>query len=318
MNWRRRAPLVLFILPWIFLLVAPGARAARVDCTALLKGAATAGVTPTLYLDPDYGIARLESGSNHCLEPIEEWKRRGLPLKSSGKPPSSQPEAVEAPAQASAPAPKAAPEAVREAILPVPAPQPLEKVEPCGRALEEFWQGTMVAVRGVSYRLVRVYTIDLNSDNRVDDVGFLLKAQGKPDLAISYLGGDLPAATLPELQLSDESIIERLCFESRALAAQGTSAQGIPDLAAELKASMKIKATPKKPGPAKEAKSKGKPEAVTADEESSPWIWVILGLSVLLLAGGGAAWFFLLRGRADDDDDDDEEDEEDEEDDDDD
>ena len=78
-------------------------------------------------------------------------------------------------------------------------------------------------VGGVRYSLVRVYTIDLDSDNRVDDVGFRLKAPGKPDLAISYLGGDLPGATLPELQLSDEGVIERLCFESRSFEMLETS-----------------------------------------------------------------------------------------------
>ncbi|MCH7486179.1 MAG: hypothetical protein IIC04_04250, partial [Proteobacteria bacterium] len=102
MTWRRRGPLALFITIGVFLLVAPGARAARVDCGVLLKAAAKAGVTPTLYLDPDYGITRLESGGDYCLEPIEEWRLRGLHLKSSGKTPPPQPEAAESPAQAPA------------------------------------------------------------------------------------------------------------------------------------------------------------------------------------------------------------------------
>jgi hypothetical protein len=96
MNWRRRGPWVLSIV--IFLLLAPGARSARVDCGPLLKAAADAGLTPTLYLDPDYGITRLESGADYCVEPIEEWRLRHLSLKSSGKPPSPQPEADESPA----------------------------------------------------------------------------------------------------------------------------------------------------------------------------------------------------------------------------
>ena len=40
MNWRCRGPLVLSMLIGIFLLVAPGARSARVDCGPLLKAAA--------------------------------------------------------------------------------------------------------------------------------------------------------------------------------------------------------------------------------------------------------------------------------------
>ena len=354
MMWRRRGPLALFILIGLignFLLVAPASRAARVDCGVILDAARKAGVTPTLYLDPDYGIARLESGGDHCAEPIEEWRLRGSHLKSSGKappPPAAESPAQEpapkAPAQETAPAPVAPPEAAREAPAPPPAPapvappvaprkapapppapvpesppeavreeapapppsRPLERGEPCDRALDEFWRGTVVAVGGVNYSLVRVYTIDLDSDNRVDDVGFRLKAPGKPDLMISYLRGDLPGSSLPELQISDEGVIERLCFETRAFEMGRASTQAIPDLAAELRSRMQIKASPKESGPAKEA------EAPAPDGEIPLWMWVVLGLAVLMMGGGGAAWFFLIRGQADDEDDDDEDDEEDE------
>ena len=203
MPWRRLGPLVLI---FIAALSSRGALAARVDCGVLLKGAAEAGVTPTLYLDPVYGIARLESGGDHCVEPIEEWRVRGLPLKSSGKAPRPAPEAAESPAQAPADPPEAAketpaqapagpPEAVKD--TPAPTPRPRETAEPCDRAIDEFWQGTVVAVGNVSYSLVRVYTIDLNSDNRVDDVGFRLKARRKPDLVISYFRGNPPPAPCP-------------------------------------------------------------------------------------------------------------------------
>ncbi len=349
MTWRRRGPLALFITIGVFLLVAPGARAARVDCGVLLKAAAKAGVTPTLYLDADYGITRLESGGDYCLEPIEEWRLRGLHLKSSGKTPPPQPEAAESPAPPPAPelapaappeaarkapappparepAPAAPPEAARKAPVPPPArelapaappeparapppPRPLETGEPCDRALDEFWRGTVVAVRGVSYRLDRVYTIDLDSDNRVDDVGFRLKAQGKPDLVISYLRGDLPGGSIPDLRLSDEGVIERLCFGSLTIETAAAPSVAIPDLAAETRSRMKIRFSPKESGAAEEAEAA---EETAADEDIPLWMWVVLGLAVLMMGGGGTAWFFLIRGQADDEDEEDgEEDEED-------
>ena len=304
MMWRRRGPLALFILIGIFLLVAVGAGAARVDCGVLLKGAAEAGVTPTLYLDPDYGIARLESGGDHCVEPIEEWRKRDLHLKSSGKAESPAPEAAESPAQA--PAPAAPPAASRDAPAPPP-PRPRETAEPCDRDIGEFWRGTAVAVGDVSYRLIRAYTIDQDSDNRADDVGFRLKARGKPEFVIFYLRGELPAASLPELQLSDEGVIERLCFGNRVFETPGTPTRPIPDLAAETKSRMEFKTSPKESGAAAEAAAEA-----AADDDIPLWMWVILGLAVLMMGGGGAAWFFLIRGRAGDvDEEDGEEDEED-------
>ena len=291
MTWRRRGPLALIILIGIFLLVAPGAWAARVDCGVLLKGAADAGVTPTLYLDPDYGVARLESGGDYCLEPIEVWKARGLALKSSGKPPGAG--AAESPAQA--PASAAPPGAAREtAPLPPPPPRPRQMAEPCDMDIGEFWHGTVIAVGDVSYRLVRVYTIDLDSDNRVDDVGFRLKARRQPDLVISYLRGDLPGGTIPELQLSDEGVIERLCFGNLVFEMPRASTQTIPDLAAETKSRMEFKTSPKESVAAKEAPA--------ADDEIPLWMWLVLGLAVFMMVGAGAAWFFLIRGQADDED----------------
>ena len=147
-----------------------------------------------------------------------------------------------------------------------------------------------------------VYTIDLDSNNRVDDVGFRLKARRKPDLVISYLRGDPPGGTIPELQLSDEGVIERLCFGIRVFEMPRASTQTIPDLAAETKSRMDIKAPPKESETAK--------VAPPADEEMPLWMWLVPGLAVLMMGGGGAAWFFLIRGRADDEDDDDEEEDE--------
>ena len=144
MPWRRMGPMLLI---FIAALSSRGSLAVRVEC-----------------------------GGDFYLEPIEEWRARGVVLKSSGKPPRAGPEVAEVPpAQAPAVPPAGPPEAAKEA--PAPPPRTRETAEPCDRAIDEFWQGTEVAVGGVSYRLARVYTIDLDSDNRVDDVGFRLKTR---------------------------------------------------------------------------------------------------------------------------------------------
>jgi hypothetical protein len=84
----------------------------------------------------------------------------------------------------------------------------------CARRVESLWRPAEHIVANVRYRLARVFTLDDDYDGRVENVGFLLRADGRPDLILFYFDAeDRPsAATVPSLQLSDEREIGRLCF----------------------------------------------------------------------------------------------------------
>lgn len=83
----------------------------------------------------------------------------------------------------------------------------------CDRRVEEFWPSGDHIVAGERYRLERVFTLDDDRDGRVENVGFLLRAPGRPDLLMFYFDaeGKPSAATVTTLRRDDDDI-GRLCF----------------------------------------------------------------------------------------------------------
>lgn len=115
---------------------------------------------------------------------------------------------VDAPARTETPAqPDAAPRPRAKA----PAPPPGTA---CDRRVEEFWPSGEHIVAGERYRLERVFTVDDDYDDRVENVGFLLRAPGRPDLLMFYFDaeGKPTAATVLTLKRDDDGDIGRLCF----------------------------------------------------------------------------------------------------------
>lgn len=84
----------------------------------------------------------------------------------------------------------------------------------CDRRVEEFWPSGDHIVAGDRYRLERVFTLDDDRDGRVENVGFLLRAPGRPDLLMFYFDaeGKPSAATVTTLKRDAAADIGRLCF----------------------------------------------------------------------------------------------------------
>lgn len=211
-----------------------------------------------------------------------------------------------------APKPAAPKPAAPEPAAPKPtAPVPTGKL--CDKSLSEFWKQGKHLIKGTTYWLSQVYTIDRNGDGITEDVGFRLKAKGKPDLLISYLadGNQISARSLPRLALPDETLIQRLCFgqlifaelsKKQLVPVEKKKVFDIPDLARE----MKIKTGEISEEP--ETAAKGDAEKTIG---TTIWISIAAGLFVLFAAGGLIAfltrrkWLPKLKKSAEDDDDDD-------------
>ena len=84
----------------------------------------------------------------------------------------------------------------------------------CTTDLNSLWEKGEHDIRGTTYWLSQVFTIDLDGDRRIDNVGFRLKAADSPDLVIRYFADEdhLAARSVPTLKLDDEDVISRLCF----------------------------------------------------------------------------------------------------------
>ena len=84
----------------------------------------------------------------------------------------------------------------------------------CTTDLNSLWEKGEHQIRGTTYWLSQVFTIDLDGDRRTDNVGFRLKAANTPELVIRYYAGpgNLAGRSVPTLRLDDEDVISRLCF----------------------------------------------------------------------------------------------------------
>jgi hypothetical protein len=105
-----------------------------------------------------------------------------------------------------------------EPVFGVVAPPPPLKdgalAKRCDRDLIGFWSPGQHVIEGRKFWLSGVFTIDLNSDGRVDDVGFKIKSEGKVGNILNYFPsteGRLSGKTIPSLKLEDDRDIHRLC-----------------------------------------------------------------------------------------------------------
>lgn len=299
------------------------AAAEDITCSVLLKKTLSTGETPKVFHNKSWGIISMESSVGACKEPIEVWSGRrlsGIPVKIITDEPTEPPVKLAPPKEK----PKAEKDDYAPPLAKKPAAtlesqfkpkakpkKPRPKPQPCIKKLEELWKGSEHVVSGATYWLSGVYTIDLESDGVIDDIGFKLKAKSGDDFVMRYFGtgGDVPARSIPSLKMPDENMLPRICFGRAsfaepvvvAVAPEETDEPAPslfkgPDLAAEMKA--------KQEGGGEgggEGESEGDPNAYDkkkqADSGIGLWLWVTIGVLVAA-GGGGGAWYFLThKGR---------------------
>lgn len=139
----------------------------------------------------------------------------------------------------------------------------------CDRDVAEYWKPGVYDVAGTRRALVRVFTVDRDRDGRTENVGFLFRAAGLPDVLMHYFDfPDRPSVkAMPALRLADERTIGRLCFGQASF----ESATDAP-----------IPEAPPPPPP-----DAGKEFGVAS-------VWIAIGLAALILILAGALIGFIL------------------------
>ncbi|MBT4935018.1 MAG: hypothetical protein HOL66_16370 [Rhodospirillaceae bacterium] len=199
-------------------------------------------------------------------------------------------------------------------------PPPLKDksmVKRCDRDLVSFWSPGEHVIEGHKFWLSGVFTIDLDSDGRVDDVGFKIKAEGKIGNILNYFPsteGRVSGKTVNSLKLEDDRDIHRLC--------PGNVTFERADVADIVKQKRKLAVNQVKALPAQNGKKTE--EAVPEEEPEQPeepekktsnLVLIVAAVAMVMLLAGGIGLAMALRNitrsRKDEyeDDDDDDEDE---------
>jgi len=163
--------------------------------------------------------------------------------------------------------------------------------------LMEVWAPGYHKAGGRTYWLSRAFTLDDDNDGAVDNVGFVLKAEDRPDLYIYYFPGQgrQSVVTVPTLRLKDDRDVLGVCFGQeeypKSMDKSEQAAFKAPDLSSQLaardaKAKDRIKA----------AGEPGKQEAENPFLSGPGLVFAIAGVAgVLLIAGGGVGYVIARR-----------------------
>ncbi len=318
---RFAAPVILFGLLG---LLPPLPASAACDESARL--AIEAGEVLEVGISASDGTVKIRTPGGVCEETLGDWARWDAPaarrpttIEPLPAPPEASPQTpAPAPAVQSTPArpsTKTAPPPVARERPPAPAevrptgPRfPTETRSPPSESLpsypvpwrqttcaplSDYWRPAAFLVDGKVYHLARIFTIDQNGDNVVDNVGFILESAQAGALIVRYHArpGMFSASTVHGLGIEDGTAIARLCFgESTFSRTQVEAAPPlvvpfrIPNLAAQLKekeASALPPAKPKSPEPPLEA-------------HEIAFGMTFFGVATLL---GGAIAFVVIRRR---------------------
>ena len=155
--------------------------------------------------------------------------------------------------------------------------------------LSKVWASGFHKAGGRTYWLGRAFTLDDDSDGAVDNVGFILKAEDRPDLYIYYFPGQgrQSVVTVPTLRLKDDRDVSAICFGQEEFKKPKEKIEApekpfkVPDLAAELAA--------------KGEKAKDGFQAAGEPEKKAPGKPFLGGLG-LVFAIAAAAGFVLILG----------------------
>ena len=188
-------------------------------------------------------------------------------------------------------------------------------VKRCDRDLVSFWSPGEHVIEGQKFWLSGVFTIDLDSDGRVDDVGFKIKAEGKIGNILNYFPtteGRHSGKTVDSLKLEDDRDIHRLC--------PGNITFERADAAAIERQKKKLAVNQVKALPAQDGKKAEEPvpeeEPVEPEEpkkKASNLVLIVAAIAMVMLLAGGIGLAMALRNiarsRKDEYEDDDDEDE---------
>lgn len=139
----------------------------------------------------------------------------------------------------------------------------------CDRNVAEYWKAGVYDIGGTRRALLRVFTVDRDGDGRTENVGFLFRAPGLPDVLMHYFDfPDRPSVkAIPALRLSDERTIGRLCFGQASFEAMAD--------------------TPIPAAPPPQPPDAGKEFGATG-------VWIAIGLAALILILAGALIGIIL------------------------
>jgi hypothetical protein len=251
--------------------VSRDAIAANRDCGAILHGGASTGETPQIIIDAKRGTVHVTTSEGRCSQ--------GPASRISRQSPSRRKLKLSPP--------------------PLPAATPRAGVgghratrRACDKSVGDLWASGLHEIGGVSYWLRQVHTVDLGGDGRIDNVGFRLRPVEGDDLVLSYFAttGQMSVKSAPQLVLSDNSMIGRLCF--------GQTTFEMPKV---LLAELEPKTPFKVPDIALElTQKKNHRPGDDADAESSIGIWmgIASGTPIGLMIGGIGAYLVRRKQRS--------------------
>ncbi len=192
----------------------------------------------------------------------------------------------------------------------------------CDRELTDFWKAGEHMVSGQKVRLTGVFTVDLDNDGRVDNVGFKIGASGRIGNVLSYFPvkkGRLSARSIPTLKLDNDDDIYRLCAGDVTFStmtrkdkqkAVGSAMRRQKESVATLKPVKKSDTVAEKTTKDEAAAEENK-QLLAEKKTEKLLFWAIVIASAFFLMGGVGLFFAIrnMRSRDEEDDDDDDDDE---------
>lgn len=173
-------------------------------------------------------------------------------------------------------------------VAPPPPKRDDSLIKRCDRDLVSFWSPGEHEIEGQKFWLSGVFTIDLDSDGRVDDVGFKIKAEGKIGNILNYFPtteGRLAGKTVDSLKLDDDRDIHRLCPGNITFERPGVA----PGSKKKRKASqVSVLGGEKTKEGAEEEISEEEPQELEPPKKDiNPVVLIVGGIAMLLMLAGG-------------------------------
>ena len=248
-----------------------GLRQPLVKALTFMPGIPTPPLTPAELLDGKREPSRRANDPNVCHR-VVEIRDEIAPFVYAPDAPTVTQERAAAQVEPFETHPQMRQEAEVRPIVragPVVAKEAPPKGAECDRNVAEYWKPGVYDIGGTRRALLRVFTVDRDGDGRTENVGFLFRAPGVPDVLMHYFDfPDRPSVkAIPALRLADERTIGRLCFGQASFEAMAD--------------------TPIPAAPPPEPPDAGKEFGATG-------VWVAIGLAALILILAGALIGFIL------------------------
>lgn len=178
-------------------------------------------------------------------------------------------------------------------IKPRPLPPPLSTKD-C-RPLKKVWPEGYHKTSGALFWLNRAFSLDEDHDGAVDNVGFILKSEDRPNLFIYYFPGPgrQSVISVPTLKLKDDRDVLKTCFgkvsyeKPKVVTIKPPPGFKAPDLAGEMVAKSK-----EKEGSVPVVVSNGKPDLTKG---MGLVFLVAIGAGFLLIMGGVLGYILARR-----------------------